>query len=39
MAAIAGMDGGIILQVAEAMAVFQELNIPRDQWAPWIDAL
>ena len=39
MAVISGMDGGIILQVAEAMAAFKELNVPEDQWEAWIDAL
>lgn len=39
MSVIAGMDGGIILQVAEAMAVFKELNVPEEQWAAWVDAL
>ena len=39
MSVIAGMDGGIILQVAEAMAAFKELKVPEDQWEAWIDAL
>jgi len=39
MAVISGMDGGIILQMAEAMATFKELKIPEDQWAAWVDAL
>jgi len=39
MAVIAGMEGGIILQVAEAMNAFKELSVPEDQWEAWIDAL
>jgi hypothetical protein len=39
MAVISGMDGGIILQVAEAMSAFKELKVPEDQWEAWIDAL
>jgi len=39
MAVIAGMEGGIILQVAEAMAAFKELKVPEEQWEAWIDAL
>jgi hypothetical protein len=39
MAVISGLEGGIILQVAEAMAAFKELNVPEDQWEAWIDAL
>lgn len=39
MAVIAGMEGGIILQVAEAMSAFKELNVPEDQWEAWVDAL
>ena len=39
MAVIAGMEGGIILQVAEAMSAFKELKVPEDQWEAWIDAL
>lgn len=39
MAVIAGMEGGIILQVAEAMAAFRELKVPEDQWEAWVDAL
>ena len=39
MAVIAEMEGGIILQVATAVAAFKELNIPEEQWEAWIDAL
>jgi hypothetical protein len=39
MAVIAGMEGGIILQVAEALSAFKELKVPEDQWEAWIDAL
>lgn len=39
MAVISGMDGGIILQVAEALTAFKELKVPQDQWEAWIDAL
>ena len=39
MAVIAGMEGGIILQVATAIAAFKELNIPEEQGEAWIDAL
>lgn len=39
MAVIAGKEGGIIRQVAEAMSVFKELGIPEEQWEAWIDAL
>ena len=39
MAVISGLEGGIILQVAEAMAAFKELKVPEDQWEAWIDAL
>ena len=39
MAVIAGMEGGIILQVAEAMSAFKELKVPEEQWEAWIDAL
>jgi hypothetical protein len=39
MSVIAGMEGGIILQVAEAMSAFKEFNVPDTQWEAWIDAL
>ena len=39
MSVIAGMEGGIILQMAEAISAFKELKIPEDQWAAWVDAL
>lgn len=39
MAVISGLEGGIILQVAETLAAFKELKVPEDQWEPWIDAL
>ena len=39
MAVIAGMEGGIILQVAEAMAAFKELKLPQEEWEAWVDAL
>jgi len=39
MAVIAGMEGGIILQVAEAMAAFKELKVPQEEWEAWVDAL
>lgn len=39
MAVISGMEGGIILQVAEALTAFKELKVPQDQWEAWIDAL
>ena len=39
MSVIASMDADIILQIAEALAAFKELNVPEDQWEAWIDAL
>lgn len=39
MALIASMEGGIILQTAQALAAFKEFDIPREQWNAWIDAL
>ena len=39
MAVISAMEGGIILQTAEALAAFKEFGVPRDQWEAWIDAL
>jgi hypothetical protein len=39
MAVIASMEGGIILQTAQALAAFKEFDIPREQWNAWIDAL
>uniref|UniRef100_A0A6C0AK57 Uncharacterized protein n=1 Tax=viral metagenome TaxID=1070528 RepID=A0A6C0AK57_9ZZZZ len=39
MAVIAGMEGGIILQTAHALAAFKEFDVPRDQWEAWVDAL
>ena len=39
MSVIASMEGGIILQTAQALAAFRELNVPREQWEPWVDAL
>lgn len=39
MAVIAGMEGGIILKVAEAIAAFKELKVPQEEWEAWVDAL
>jgi len=39
MAVIASMEGGIILQTAQALAAFREFNVPRQQWEAWVDAL
>jgi hypothetical protein len=39
MAVIASMEGGIILQTAQALAAFKEFDIPREQWNAWVDAL
>jgi hypothetical protein len=39
MAVISAMEGGVILQTAEALAAFKEFGVPRDQWEAWVDAL
>jgi len=39
MGVIASMDCGIIMQTAHAVAILRELEVPRELWSAWVDAL